>query len=267
MKVNDSVVTKSGFELRPGDFVESVEIAETAPHSLDPIPMDLDVVYEDEDLLVVNKPRGISVHPGAGKKEPTLVNGLLARGQGLSAGSLSFRPGIVHRLDKDTTGLIMVAKTDASHAALADQIKRRSVDRHYVAVIRTSPEQDLFTIDAPLARDPAFPLRMKVVADGRHAVTHVKVLRRLDRGALTLCKLETGRTHQIRVHLAHYGYEVLGDRIYARPPWDAGPLQLHAAFLAFEHPSNRHRIELFVRPPNDFASHDSVTEAEVKTWI
>lgn len=267
VRVNSTSVSKAGYELHRGDVVETEAIAESTPHSLDPVHMDLSVPYEDDDVLVVNKPRGLNVHPGSGKPEPTLVHGLLARGQGLSTGSFNFRPGIVHRLDKDTTGLMMVAKNDRAHTVLSQQIKDRTVDRHYVAVARQSPSQEVFTIDAPLGRDPSFPLRMKVVENGRRAVTHVRILRRLDRGTLVLCKLETGRTHQIRVHLAHYGYEVIGDRIYASPPWNAGPLQLHATYLAFDLPSSNKRLSMFVEPPADFIGRDFVTESEVESWI
>lgn len=265
--VNGVAPNKAGMQLRAGWTVEAAELVETEPQRLEPVPMDLAVPYEDGDLLIIDKPRGLSVHPGAGRPVATLVHGLLARGHGLSEGSEPFRPGIVHRLDKETTGLMVVAKNDKAHSGLSAQIKQHSVVRRYLVRTRQTPALDRFTIDAPVGRDPAFPLRMKVVAKGRRAVTHVRNLRRMDRGALLLCQLETGRTHQIRVHLAHYGYEVLGDPLYGLPPFTTGPLQLHSSYISFVHPRTGEQVSAFSRPPADFDGCDTVSEAEVVHWI
>jgi 23S rRNA pseudouridine1911/1915/1917 synthase len=195
-----------------------------------------------------------------------LVHALLARGHDLSGHAGAYRPGIVHRLDKDTTGLLVVAKSDAIHAALSEQIKKREIERRYVAVVRNEPTLNRFIIDAPIGRDPRHPILRAVRADGKAAVTHVKVLRRVERGALLACKLETGRTHQIRVHLAHFGYEVWGDRLYAQTPYNKPPLQLHAAFLKFQHPASGAQIACFSSPPDDFIEHDLVESGEVTDW-
>lgn len=243
---------KPSLKLEPGWTVELEEPAQRPVHDLEPAIIPLRVVYEDEAMLVVDKPRGLATHPAKSLEEPTLVNALLARQQSLSRGSAPYRPGIVHRLDKDTTGLIIVAKTDAAHAALARSIERKEVERRYLAAVAREVVHEDFTIDAPLARDPNNRLRMAVVRGGRSAVTHVRRLARLDRGSLVRCRLTTGRTHQIRVHLLSVGHPVLGDPIYAPKEFASGPMQLHAAWLGLEHPVTHERMALFAPPPADF---------------
>lgn len=264
--VNGEVVTKSGFQIKEGWEISSAEIVETAPHALEPVAMELDVRYEDDELLVVNKPRGLAVHPANTLTGTTLVHGLLARSHGLSDMAGDFRPGIVHRLDKETTGLIIVAKTDAAHAGLSAQIQARTVQRRYVAVIHGELPDPRFTIDAPLGRHPRSPLMRAVVSNGKVARTHIQSLRRMNEGLMVACRLETGRTHQIRVHLAHFGWPVLGDELYAPIKFKAGPMQLHAASLRFMHPSSGKEIAIFCQPPGDFFGHDLVTESEVNDW-
>lgn len=264
--VNGQGATKSGTLLRVGDVVESSVPVQSEPQPLEPVSMPLDVRFEDESLLVVNKPRGLPVHPANTLTGPTLVHGLLARGTPLSGGSAEFRPGIVHRLDKDTTGLLIVAKTDAAHAALSAQIQRREVERRYVAVVGGSFEGPQFTIDAPLARDPRDPLKRAVVEGGKSARTHVRLLEHMGAGTLVSCRLESGRTHQIRVHLAHFGWPVLGDVLYAPKRLQVGPLQLHAAFLRFRHPVSGEELAIFVAPPADFIGYDKVSESQVSEW-
>lgn len=264
--VNGEIPTKSGLELRPGWVVVSDPLEESKPHAIEPVRYELDIRYEDEHFLVVNKPRGMSVHPSAKDPDTTLVHALLGRGSELSTHAGDVRPGIVHRLDKPTTGLLLVAKSDAIHAALSDQIKRRLVDRIYVAVTRGEPTLEEFTIDAPLARNPARPLQMAIRQDGKRAVTHVRVLQRLEAGTLVACKLETGRTHQIRIHLSHFGYSVLGDQMYSQQPYDRGNLQLHATYLALAHPVTSERLEIFCPPPEDFAGYTFVTKDRLVPW-
>ncbi|HVL37752.1 MAG TPA: RluA family pseudouridine synthase [Fimbriimonadaceae bacterium] len=252
---------KPSFKLEPGHVVSLDEPTERPPHDLTPMKVDLDVRYEDKDLLVVNKPRGLATHPAPSLKDPSLVNALLGRATGLSAGSATYRPGIVHRLDKETTGLLLVAKTDAVHAALARQIERREVDRSYVALVAGDLDREPFRIEAPLGRDPRNRLKMAVVAAGKPAATRVAKLRRCDVGTLVACRLETGRTHQIRVHLASIGHPVVGDRVYAPKEHRGLPMQLHAALLRFRHPVTAEQVEVFAEPPPDFL--EPVARAEL----
>ena len=243
---------KSSYKLEPGTEVELDEVPASAIHDLTPADIPLDVIYEDEHLLVVNKPRGLASHPAASLKEPSLVNALLARSHGLSQAGGDFRPGIVHRLDKETTGLMVVAKTDAAHVALAKQIEGKTAERRYFAVVAGDIDKERFTIDAPLTRDKVNRVKMAVDNYGKKAVTHVRKVKRMDAGTLIAVRLETGRTHQIRVHLRAVGLPVLGDHLYAPNPYSTGALQLHAAYLAFDHPVSGERIVTFVAPPADF---------------
>ncbi len=248
----DGRAQRPSFMLSPGSVVDVEAEPETPPHDLTPSDMEIQVLYEDDDLLVVNKPRGLAVHPAETLKEPSLVNVLLGRSHGLSSAAGSFRPGIVHRLDKETTGAIVVAKNDVAHLHLAKQIEGKSAERRYVVVVAGDLMQERFTVDAPIGRDPRHRVKMAVAAGGRRAVTHFRKLRRLDAGTLAAARLETGRTHQIRVHALAVGHPVLGDRLYAPKEWQDGPMQLHAAFMAFEHPISGERIEVFAPPPADF---------------
>lgn len=254
------------FKLQPGDVVEVGEIPTTPPHDDDPVPMELDVLFEDEEVLVLNKPRGLAVHPAPSQKAPTLVNGLLARPHGLSRAAGGWRPGIVHRLDKDTTGLMVVAKNDVAHFALAKQFSSKTAERRYAAVVRGDLQRERLTVDAPIGRSPNSPIKMAVVADGKPAVTHVKRLGRCDSGTVVACRLETGRTHQIRVHLAGIGHSVLGDHLYAPPEFQSCPMQLHAALLAFDHPASGERIVFFAPPPEDFLGSAFLSRADLEVW-
>lgn len=247
---------KSSFKLLEGTVVALDEPSETGAHDLTPADIPLDIVFEDAHLLVVNKPRGLAAHPAISLKEPSLVNALLARPGDLSTAGGDFRPGIVHRLDKDTTGLMVVAKTDAAHVSLAKQIEGKSAERRYFAVCAGDVAQERFRIDAPIARDRRNRLKMAVDPLGRPAVTHVLRVARLDPGWLLGIRLETGRTHQIRVHLSSLAMPVLGDAIYAPRAYQSGNLQLHAAYLAFDHPVTAERIECFAAPPEDFHGRD-----------
>ncbi|MBI5708192.1 MAG: RluA family pseudouridine synthase [Armatimonadetes bacterium] len=248
---------KPSFKLEAGMSVELSALPENRPaHDLTPADIPLHVLFEDGYLLVVNKPRGMATHPAPSLKEPSLVNALLARGKGLSEAGGAFRPGIVHRLDKATTGLIVVAKTDAAHHALARQFADKTAGRTYLAWVAGEFGQPELRIEAPIGRDPKNRTRMAVDPKGKPAATLVRVLKGLNARSLIECRLETGRTHQIRVHLAALGHPVVGDAVYNRSPGEH-PLQLHAARLEFEHPESGKRLEFSVAPPEDFIDAES----------
>ena len=221
-----------------------------------PQDIPLDIVYEDNDLVVVNKPRGMVIHPAPGNHDGTLVNALLCH----CAGSLSGiggvkRPGIVHRIDKDTSGLVIAAKNDKTHLALASQLADRSLMREYEAIVRGVLKKDSDSINAPIGRHKTDRKRQAVTeTNSRHAVTHYEVLERYDGFTHVRLRLETGRTHQIRVHMAHIGFPVLGDTIYGRkkPELGLGSQCLHASKLRFVHPSSNEPIELTADLPGYF---------------
>lgn len=243
---------KTNYKANVNDVV-SIEIPE--PEILDVIPedMDLDVYYEDEDVIVVNKPRGMVVHPAPGHLTGTLVNGLMAHCKDLSGINGVLRPGIVHRIDKDTSGLLMVAKNDFSHENLVNQLVEKSVTRKYRALVHGHIPHDHGTIDAPIGRDTKDRQSMTVVDNGKHAVTHFQVLERLQDFTLVECQLETGRTHQIRVHMKYIGYPLAGDPKYGpRKTLDIGGQALHAGILGFVHPRTKEYIEFEAPLPKYF---------------
>ena len=259
----DGKVQRSSFTLEAGMAVELDEPQPAPAHDLTPASIPLDIVFEDDSILVVNKPRGLASHPALTLKEPSLVNALLGRGAELSSVAGDFRPGIVHRLDKETTGLMVVAKTDEAHVHLAKQMETKEAARRYVAVVGGHVDQDLFSVNAPIGRNKQNRLLMAVDNNGKRAVTHVKKLRILEQGTLLALKLETGRTHQIRVHLSSFGMPVLGDTLYAPKGAASGVLQLHAAFLALTHPVTEEDISFYCDPPADFYGAPFVTRASV----
>ena len=218
--------------LRAGDLVE-VTVPPPAPAAIAPQPMALTVVYEDRGMLVIDKPAGLTVHPGPGHPDRTLVNAVLALAPHIQGIGGEHRPGIVHRLDKDTSGLIVVAKTDAAHASLTRQLKERRVRKTYLALARGVLRDDAGAVDAPIARDPRRRQRMAVVLGGRAARTEWRVVRRYDDCTLLEASPVTGRTHQIRVHLAHLGHPLVGDALYGKPSPLVGRHFLHAARLGF----------------------------------
>lgn len=264
--VDGEAITKPRFEVIPDQTIVVAELEESPAHDLTPVPMDLDIRYEDDSLLVVNKPRGMAVHPAPSSRGATLIHGLLARSHDLSTVGGDFRPGIVHRLDKDTTGLMIVAKNDKVHAHLADQLKTRTLGRKYLAVIYRVPEEKQFVIEGPIGRHPKNPTQMAVVSTGKPAVTHVKVLAHSGSNALVGCRLETGRTHQIRVHLSSIGCPVIGDKAYAPKTHQAGEMALHAAVLRFVHPVTGKEIEVSVEPPFDFQWSGEIPMEELIAW-
>lgn len=252
----------------PRTVVELDQVIEMDPlealpaHDLTPSDLPIRIVYEDDDFLIVNKPRGLATHPAHTLHEPSLVNALLGLGTDLSEGAAAFRPGIVHRLDKETTGVIAVAKTEAAHVKLARQIERKEALRLYLAIVRGEFAHDKFIISAPIARDPKERQKMAVVAGGRRAVTHVQVVRNVDAGTLVMCRLETGRTHQIRVHLRSVACPVVGDPLYAPKDMQTAPLQLHAAALRLRQPTTGADLTFVAAPPSDFLA--DVTEDEIR---
>lgn len=225
------------------------------PEPLDVVAedMDLDIYYEDSDVLVVNKPRGMVVHPAAGHGTGTLVNGLLAHCKDLSGINGVMRPGIVHRIDKDTSGLLMVAKNDLAHEKLVEQLVNKTVTRKYKAIVHGVVNHDHGTIDAPIGRDTKDRQSMTVVDGGKHAVTHFNVIDRFKDFTLIECQLETGRTHQIRVHMKYIGFPLAGDPKYGpRKTVEFGGQVLHAGVLGFNHPRTGEYLEFTAPLPTDF---------------
>lgn len=262
----NSVAERASCKLKAGDVVELEEIGDQDAHDLTPHHRELEVLFEDESLLIVNKPRGLASHPAVSLKEPSLVNVLLGRGNPLSSLAGDFRPGIVHRLDKETTGLMVVAKNDATHAALALLIEKRDVHRRYFAVVAGELEQEKLLIDAPMARHASNRQLMTVNPSGKSAITHVKKIARVLQGTLVGCRLQTGRTHQIRVHMRAIGNPVIGDSLYAPKEYATGPMQLHAGYLAFEHPVTGESVVAFCSPPEDFMAAEFATRQSIEEF-
>lgn len=235
IKVNDKV-EKASYLIKKGDIL-SIEEGFTEKIDIEPTPMDIEIVYEDEDIIVVNKPSGLVVHPGAGNYENTLVNGLLYYTEELSSENGEERPGIVHRIDKDTSGLLLIAKNNKTHQILTEYFKNKEVKREYLALLCGRFPHDSATIDAPIGRDPEDRKKMTVIAtNAKEAVTHLKVIRRYQDYTLVSLKLETGRTHQIRVHMKYIGYPVYNDPVYNPKKATEFGQFLHSAKMDFKHP-------------------------------
>ena len=247
---------KKNYKVSAGDAI-SVTIPEVAEVPLVPQNIPIDIVYEDEDVVVVNKARGMVVHPAPGHPDGTLVNALMYHcGDSLSGVGGEKRPGIVHRIDKDTSGLLIVAKNDAAHLALSAQLSDRSLSRVYRAVVKGSLREDSGTVDAPIGRHPNDRKKMAVTnVHSRNAVTHWSVLERYRGYTHVRCKLETGRTHQIRVHMAHIGHPLLGDEVYGHSKLPEKGLTgqcLHAKELQFIHPRTGETVHLDTELPDYF---------------
>ena len=236
---------------------EAVSLLLPEPEAVEIVPQDipLDVVYEDDDVIVVNKPKGLVVHPAPGHPDGTLVNALLYHcGDSLSGINGELRPGIVHRIDRDTSGLIIAAKNDFAHVRLAAQLQDHTLARTYRCIVTGNLREDAGTVNAPIGRCPADRKKMAVVAGGRNAVTHWQVLERYPGAAYTECRLETGRTHQIRVHMAYIGHPILGDTVYGskKPVPGLNGQCLHAVGLRFLHPRTGAPVELTCPLPEEF---------------
>ncbi|MGE7110968.1 RluA family pseudouridine synthase [Lysinibacillus sp. NPDC047702] len=251
VKVNGDAV-KAKYKVKAGDLVE-IDVPEAEPLDVVAENLDLDIVYEDADVLVVNKPKGMVVHPAPGHMTGTLVNGLMYHCKDLSGINGILRPGIVHRIDKDTSGLLMVAKNDAAHESLVNQLVNKTVTRKYTALVHGHIAHDKGTIDAPIGRDQKDRQKQAVVDKGKHAVTHFQVVDRFGDYTLLECRLETGRTHQIRVHMNYIGYPLVGDPKYGpKKTIDFGGQVLHAGILGFNHPTSGEYLEFEAPLPADY---------------
>lgn len=254
--VNGEIV-KSSYKVKIDDeiFITDVEVQEI---EILPEDIKLDIVYEDEDVIVINKPKGMVVHPGNGNYESTLVNALMySHKDKLSAINGIIRPGIVHRIDKDTSGIIVVAKNDKSHKILADDFKVHNITRKYIAIVKGIVDKDNIKIDLPIGRSQNDRIKMAVTEkNSRNAVTYIKVLERFKKSGYTLVEatLETGRTHQIRVHMSYIGHPLLGDEVYSKGKNEFGisGQMLHAKILGFNHPITKQYLEFSQEEPEEF---------------
>jgi len=248
--LNGEAPAKAGVKLRSGDLL-CLTVPDAAPMETVAQDIPIDILYQDEDLAVVYKPSGMVVHPAAGNPDGTLVNALLMHLDSLSGIGGEIRPGIVHRIDKDTSGLLLVAKNDFSHASLSAQIKEHSVQRAYMAIVQGGMKTDSGSVEGPIGRHPTDRKKMAIVPDGRDACTHWRVIQPLKGATLLECRLTTGRTHQIRVHMASIGHPLLGDPVYGpkKPPHAiSGGQLLHAFRIGFVHPRSGEEM-LFEAPP------------------
>ncbi len=251
IKVNGGEV-KAKYKVKEGDVIE-VNVPEVEDLEIIAEDLNLEIVYEDADVLVVNKPRGMVVHPAPGHATGTLVNGLMHHCQDLSGINGVARPGIVHRIDKDTSGLLMVAKNDVAHEGLVSQLVNKTVTRKYTALVHGHIAHDKGTIDAPIGRDQKDRQKQAIVDNGKHAVTHFEVIERFGLFTLVECRLETGRTHQIRVHMNYIGFPLAGDPKYGPKKTIDFPGQvLHAGVLGFIHPVTGEYLEFSAPLPEDF---------------
>lgn len=254
---------KASYCLRKDDVV-TVKEYEEAPMQAEAEEMDLDIVYEDDDVIVVNKANGVVVHPAVGNETGTLVNGLLHHSKELSSLNGEFRPGIVHRIDADTTGLLMIAKNDKAHAILAEQLSKKETTRVYYALVWGRINHDTGTIDAPIGRDSNDRKKMAVTAvNSKTAVTHFRVLERYKEATLIECKLETGRTHQIRVHMNYINHPIVNDPVYGRRKLinETGQC-LHAKTLGFIHPTTGEYMEFDSELPACFTEIQNMFKDE-----
>lgn len=251
--VNGSI-QKSSYKVILGDEI-TIEEEPAKEINLKPQEIPLDVIYEDKDIIVVNKQKGLVVHPANGNPDGTLVNAIMAICKdSLSGIGGEIRPGIVHRLDKDTSGLIIIAKNDVAHLNLSEQIKNREVKKTYLALVKGVVKENEATVNMPIARSTKDRKKMAVSKDGKNAITHFKVLKRYSEYTFLEVKIETGRTHQIRVHLSQIGYPIVGDSVYSngKNPFEISGQMLHAAKLSFEHPTTKKELNLEATLPEYF---------------
>lgn len=249
--VNEKV-EKVSYKIQDGDKIE-ITVPAVKPLDIVAENIPLDIVYEDDDVIVVNKPQGMVVHPAPGHPDHTLVNALLYHTQDLAQSPEGFRPGIVHRIDKDTSGLLMIAKNATARESLEQQLANKTNKRIYWAIVHGNFSEEQGSIDAPIGRNPYDRKKMAVVENGKKAITHFKVLKQFKGYSLIECQLETGRTHQIRVHLDYIGHAVAGDPLYGPRKTLKGNGQfLHAKILGFKHPKTGKWLEFSVEPPKIF---------------
>ena len=264
VKVN-GLLKKNNYKLKVNDKVE-ITIPNPVGLNVEPEDLPLDILYEDNDVIVINKPQGMIVHPASGVYTGTLVNALLSHCSDLSGINGVARPGIVHRIDKDTSGILVVAKNDNSHNKLAEQLKEHSMTRVYVALVEGVLKKDEGIVEAPLGRHPVEKIKIAVVNGGRRAVTHYRVLERFNKNTLVECVLETGRTHQIRVHMTYIGHPLVGDPVYGykKQRFNLQGQMLHAKKLGFIHPTTGEYMEFQSKPPLYFSKVVSILRNELK---
>lgn len=250
----DGKVVKAGYSLKNGDNIE-VEVQKPEAISTNAEDVDFEIVYQDEDLAVINKPQGLVVHPCSSTKSGTLVNGLLFRIKDLSGINGQLRPGIVHRLDKDTSGLLVVAKNDFAHVRLAEQIKNKTCHRNYLAVLDGNLKENEGRIETFIKRDPKDRMKMSVQNSGRVAITDFKVLKRFEKCCLVEFSLQTGRTHQIRVHSKYLNHPIVGDRLYGKEVKGLAGQLLHAYKISFFHPRTDKLMTFEVDLPDYFKDY------------
>lgn len=248
--VNDKVI-KSSYKVSNGDVILITDKEEDM--SVKPEKMDIDIVYEDDDVMVINKKSGIVVHPAPGNYSGTLVNGLMYLSKDLSHVNGEFRPGIVHRIDKDTSGLLIVAKNDKAHRILAEELKEKKIKRKYIALVSGVINHDVGEIDAPIGRDPSDRKKMCVTStNSKDAITHFRVLERYKNASLIECELETGRTHQIRVHMKYIDHPVINDPVYGKSNHGEFGQLLHAKEITFTHPTTKEVMTFSCEVPEEF---------------
>lgn len=251
--VNNKIV-KESYKIKKGDIIKVI-IEPPKETKLEAQEIPLDIIYEDEDIIVVNKAKGMVVHPGNGNKDNTLVNAILAHCKGsLSGIGGELRPGIVHRIDKDTTGLLIVAKNDKAHINISEQIKNHTVTKVYTALVKGNISENEATIDMPIGRSKTDRKKMAVTEEGKNAVTHIKVLKRYGNYTLISAKIDTGRTHQIRVHMAEIKHPIIGDEVYSsgKNEFNVNGQMLHSTILEFIHPTTNKKMHLEAPLPQYF---------------
>lgn len=260
----NSKTKKSNYKIRNNDII-SVNIPDPIELEVKAENIPLNIIYEDRDVIVIDKPQGMVVHPAAGNYSGTLVNALLAHCNDLSGINGVTRPGIVHRIDKDTSGILVIAKNDNAHNKLAEQLKNHTMKRIYTALAEGIIKDDNGTVDAPLGRNPNDRLKIAVVTNGRRAVTHYNVIERFKNNTLIQCRLETGRTHQIRVHMAYIGHPLVGDPVYGykKQRFSVEGQVLHAQVLGFIHPSTGKYIEFNSPLPDYFIKIIDILKKEI----
>lgn len=259
--VNEKKV-KESYKIKKGDIVKVI-IDPPKETKLEAQEIELDIIYEDNDIIVVNKAKGMVVHPGNGNKDNTLVNAILAHCKGsLSGIGGELRPGIVHRIDKDTSGLIIVAKNDKAHINISEQIKNHEVTKIYTALVKGTITENEATIDMPIGRSKIDRKKMAVAEDGKNAITHIKVLKRYGKYTLISAKIDTGRTHQIRVHMAEIKHPIIGDEVYSngKNEFNIHGQMLHSTILEFVHPTTNKKMHLEAPLPQYFQEVINILE-------